>query len=156
MSSTWVPASQNSSHVGSAGVGVISMRCAPLALPTFATAEFKRFFDYGRAVRCMRPLGLGRFMHLMVLHGYQGADTVAEQLALTDQLCDAAFGELGVVAGEQPCLLDGDFNVEPTKIPCLAKGISAGLWVDFEECYWWSSQGFHGWLPSCCCCGSFL
>ena len=25
-----------------------------------------------------------------------------------------------------------DFNVEPTKIPCLAKGISAGLWVDLE------------------------
>ena len=23
----------------------------------------------------------------------------------------------------------GDFNVEPTKVPCLAKGISAGLWV---------------------------
>ena len=22
--------------------------------------------------------------------------------------------------------------MEPTKIPCLAKGISAGLWVDFE------------------------
>ena len=29
-------------------------------------------------------------------------------------------------------MLVGDFNVEPTKIPCLAKGILAGLWVDFE------------------------
>ena len=29
-------------------------------------------------------------------------------------------------------MLVGDFNVEPTKIPCLAKGISAGLWVDLE------------------------
>ena len=29
----------------------------------------------------------------------------------------------------------GDFNVEPTKIPCLAKGISAGLWVDFQEAW---------------------
>ena len=38
---------------------VVSMRGAPLALPTFATAQFKRFFDYGRAVRCMLPLGLG-------------------------------------------------------------------------------------------------
>ena len=27
----------------------------------------------------------------------------------------------------------GDFNVEPTKIPCLAKWIPAGLWVDFGE-----------------------
>ena len=37
-----------------------------------------------------------------------------------------------VVARGQPCMLVGDFNVEPTKIPCLAKGISAGLWVDLD------------------------
>ena len=78
------------------------------------------------------PLGAGRFMHLFVLYGYQGADTDAEQLALTDQLFDAALGEVSIVARGQPCLLVGDFNVEPTKIPCLAKGISAGLWVDLE------------------------
>ena len=46
----WAPASQDSSHVGSAGVGVVSLRCALLSLPTFATAQFKRFFDCGRAV----------------------------------------------------------------------------------------------------------
>ncbi len=40
-----------------------------------------------------------------------------------------------MVARGQPCLLVGDFNVEPTKIPCLAKGISAGLWVDLEEAW---------------------
>ena len=39
------------------------------------------------------------------------------------------------VARGQPCLLVGDFTVEPTKIPCLAKAISAGLWVDFEEAW---------------------
>ena len=52
----------------------------------------------------------------------------------------------------------GDFNVKPTKIPCLAKGISAGLWVDFEEAWAlasglqpaptckrdWASDGGHG------------
>ena len=38
-----------------------------------------------------------------------------------------------MVSRGQPCMIVGDFNVEPTKIPCLAKGISAGLWVDFEE-----------------------
>ena len=37
-----------------------------------------------------------------------------------------------MVAREQPCLVVGHFNVEPTKIPCLAKGISAGLLVDLE------------------------
>ena len=86
-------------------------------------------------MRCLLPLASGRFLHLCVLYGYQGADTDAEQLALTDQLFDAALGELHSVATGQPCLLVGDFNVEPTKIPCLAKGISAGLWVDFGEAW---------------------
>ena len=78
ISSVWAPASQDSSHVGNAGVGVVSLRGAPLALPTFATALFKSFFDYGR---CLLPLASGRFLHLCVLYGYQGADTDAEQLA---------------------------------------------------------------------------
>ena len=69
----------------------------------------------------MLPLGAGRFVHLVVLHGYQGADADAEQLALTDQLFDAALGELSVVARGQPCLLVGDFNVEPTKSPLPGK-----------------------------------
>ena len=60
-------------------------------------------------------------------YGYQGADSYAEQLALTEQLFDAALGELGAVARDQSCLIVGDFNVEPTKIPSLAGGISAGL-----------------------------
>ena len=62
------------------------------ALPSFATTQFKLFFDCGRAVRYMLPLGAGRFIHLFVLYGYQGADTDVEQLALTGQLFDAALG----------------------------------------------------------------
>ena len=84
ISSVWAPASQVSSHVGNAGVGVVSLRGAPLALPTFATAQFKSSFDCGRVVRCLLPLASGRFLHLCVLYGYQGADTDAEQLALTE------------------------------------------------------------------------
>ena len=71
----------------------------------------------------------------MVLYGYQGADSDAEQLALNEQLFDAAMGELGMVARGQPCLIIGDFTVDPTKIPCLAKGISAGLWFDLESAW---------------------
>ena len=85
LSSIWAPASQDSSHVGNAGVGVVSLRGAPLALPTFAAAQFQSFFDCGRAVRCMLPLASGWFLHLFVLYGYQGADSDAEQLSLTDQ-----------------------------------------------------------------------
>ena len=114
LASVSAPASQDSSHVGNAGVGVVSLRFASLFLPTFATAQFRRFFDCGRAVRCLLPLGAGRFMHLVVLHGFQGADVDADQLALTEQLFDAAFGELSVV---QPCL------------------VSAGLWVDLESAW---------------------
>ena len=40
----------------------------------------------------MLPVASGRFLHLVVLHGYQGADADAEQLALTEQLFDAALG----------------------------------------------------------------
>ena len=71
LASIWSPACQDSSHVGHAGVGVVSLKGAPVALPTLATAQCKRFFDCGGAVRCLVPLGAGRFMHLVVLYGYQ-------------------------------------------------------------------------------------
>ena len=114
--------------------GVLLFPCLPLLLRILSV-----FFDCGRAVRCMLPLRCGRFLHLVVLYGYQGADREAEKLALTDQLLDAAFRQLRVVAREQPCLVVGDFNVEPTKIPYLAKGISAGLWVDLEAAWAFAS-----------------
>ena len=111
----WAPASQVSSHVGNAGVGVVSLRGAPLALPTFVTAQFKSFFDCGRAVRCLLPLGAGRFMHLFVVYGFLGADVDSEQLALTEQLFDAVLGELDVVARGQPCLSGAHQNPLPGK-----------------------------------------
>ena len=61
ISSIWAPACQDSSHIGNAGVGVVSLKGAPLSLPTFATAQFQRFFDCGRAVWCLLPLGSSSF-----------------------------------------------------------------------------------------------
>ena len=135
IASILAPASQESSLVAQAGVGVVSLSGAPLALPFFATVQFRRFFECGRAVRCLLPIGGGRFMHFVVLYRFHSADRDAEQLPLTEQLFDAALGELEVVAWGQPCLIVGDFNVEPTKIPCLATGISAALWVDLEAAW---------------------
>ena len=63
-SSVWSPASQESSHVGHGGVGVISLKGAPLSLPSSVTAQFRRFFDCGRALRCLLPVASGRFLHL--------------------------------------------------------------------------------------------
>ena len=91
-------ASQKFSHVDLAGVGVVSLKGAPLSLPTISTTAFRTYSALGGAVRCLLPLGFGRFMHLVVLYGYQGSNNSSEQLHLTDQLVDAALGELAVVA----------------------------------------------------------
>ena len=99
VSSIWSPASHELSAEGNAGVGVVSLRGAPLALPTFATPGFQRFFELGRAVRCLIPLGCRRLMHLVVLYGCYGADSSAEKLQLTNLLFEPALGELAVVAG---------------------------------------------------------
>ena len=52
--------------------------------------------------------------------------TDAEQLALTEQLFDAALGDLGVVAGEQPCLIVGSSTWSPPKSIAWQKGFRLG------------------------------
>ena len=59
---------------------------------------------------------------------------------------------MAVVARGSPCLLAGDFNEEPTKIPCLSKGFSAGLWVDLDAA--WSDA--EGQLPTVTCKRSWV
>ena len=44
LASIWAPPSQDASHVGHAGVGVVSLCGAPLSLPSIATVQFQRFF----------------------------------------------------------------------------------------------------------------
>ena len=90
----WNLPSQKSAHVRHAGVGVISLRGVPLSLPTFATEGFRRFVNVARVVRCLLPLG-GRFMHLVVVYGFQGATKRAEQLQLTEQLFDTVLQGVG-------------------------------------------------------------
>ena len=74
-------------------------------------------------------------MHLVVVYGYQGAEDDAEKLCLTDQLFEAALCELAVVSRGQPCVLAGDFNIVPSKIPCLLKGVMHGHWFDLREAW---------------------
>ena len=84
LASVWAPASQDTSHVGHAGVGVISLGVLQSLYLPLQLRNLSVFFDCGRAVRCMLPLGCGRFLHLVVLYGCQGADRDAEKLALTE------------------------------------------------------------------------
>ena len=67
LASVWAPALQEASHVGHADGASVS-------LPSIATVQCQRFFDCGRAVRCVLPFGGGRVMHLIILYGFQGAD----------------------------------------------------------------------------------
>ena len=85
----------------------------------------------GRSGVCCRWVLVGSCIWLFCMV-IRGLILILNSFALTDQLFGAALGEFSVVARGQPCMLVGDFNVELTKIPCLAKGISAGLWVDLE------------------------
>ena len=81
------------------------------------------------------PLGGGRFMHLVVLYDYQASDCDAEQLALTEQLFDAALGKLGVVAPRQLCLIVGDFFVSPPRFLVCPKESRLGSRVDLEAAW---------------------
>ena len=81
---------------GMRGVGVVSLKGAPLSLPTIATAPFRKFFDQECAVRCSLPIGGRRFMHLVVVFGLHGSDG-AVQLSLNDMSPDAMLSELAVV-----------------------------------------------------------
>ena len=131
--SLWTPACQETSHVGHAGVGLVSLRGAPLFKAVPSTRDFRDWIKLGRVLRTVIPVGKGRVVHVVVVYGFQGADGDPEKLARTDQLFQAVMCELRVVGDGHPFLLLGDFNIEPFKIPCLAKGILDGLIVDFAE-----------------------
>ena len=49
---------------------------------------------WGGVLRCLVPVAGGRIIHVVVVHGLQGADTDVEKLICTEQLFQAVFGEL--------------------------------------------------------------
>ena len=89
----------------------------------------------GRAWSVTLRTGMGRVVHLVVVHGYQGAEEDSEKLLLTDKLLQAVLAEAQVVCVGQPLLFTGDLNADPGVIPCLAKGISSGKFVDLASAY---------------------
>ena len=119
------------------GLGWSVCGAAPLALPTFATAGFLEFFRLGRVLRVTLPAGNGGVVHLFVVYGYQEGvpEEDAEKLQLTDKLPQAVLAEARVVCTGQPVLIAGDLNADPAVIPCLAKAISAGRFVDLALAY---------------------
>ena len=98
-------------------MGVISFHGAPLSLPTLFTSSFKEFFRLGRAMRVVLPLGNGSVAHLFVIHGYQGAESDPEKLALTEHLLAAVLAEAKMCCSDHPVMLVGDLNADPFVIP---------------------------------------
>ena len=130
--SVWSPACPDQVAGGRAGVGVVSLGGGPLSLPSFVTLEF---FKVGRVLRSTLPTGKGGVVHLFVVHGYQGAEEDADQLKLTDKLLQAVLAEAQVACVGQPMLIADDLTSDPAVIPCLAKGITAGRFVDLALAY---------------------
>ena len=92
LTSIWAPASQDSSHVGNAGVVVVSCawRSPLLCLHLLLLSLSLSLIAGGLCGVCfhLRLVGLCTCLFFMVS---QGADAVAEQLALTEQLFDTAL-----------------------------------------------------------------
>ena len=78
---------------------------------------------------------MGGVVLLFVVCGYQGTEEDSEKLQLTDKLLQAVLAEAQGVYVGQPLLIAGDLNADPAVIPCLAKGISAGGFVDLALAY---------------------
>ena len=101
-------------------------RCRHLLLISFGD-----LLDLGRAARCffflLVAVGLCTWWCCIVFKGCQGGDPSGGYRS--------AFCELDVIARGQLVLVICDFNVEPTKVPCLSKRILAGLWVDLEAAW---------------------
>ena len=134
--SVWSLACLDQVAGGHAGVRVVSLGGASLSLLSFVTPQFQEFFILGRVLRTTLPTGKGRggVFHLFVVYGYHGAEEDAEQL-LTDKLLQAVLAEAQVVCVGQPLLIAVDLNADLAVIPCLAKGISAGRFVDLALAY---------------------
>ena len=133
--SVWAPACQDNISGGHAVVGVVSLRGAPLTLPSFCTPGFLEFFHMGRALRVILPLASGRIAHLFVLYGYQGASEDPNKLALTNKLLEAVICEARVCGSGQPVIFAGDLNVQPGLIPVVAKAFGCGRLVDLEAAF---------------------
>ena len=121
-------------------VGMLVLVLLVLLVPPFlshffATPQFQELFRLGQVLRAALPTAQGGVVHLFVVYGYHGAEEDADQLQLINKLLHAVFAEAQVVCIGQNMLIAGGLNADPAVIPCLAKGISAGRYVDLALAY---------------------
>ena len=103
MTSIWSPACQDTSHVGAAGIGLVSLKGDPVSIPSIATPEFRRYRHMGRALLCS----------YFWVYGFQEADKDLEKLALTELLFQAVCARPKFLEKESLFYFAGKFNVLP-------------------------------------------
>ena len=133
--SVWALACQDRIAGGHAGVGVVSLGGAALSLPSFRHTSVPGVLQVGSGFENHSSYCSRRSGSSFVVYGYQGAEEDADKLQLTDRLLQAVLAEAQAVCIGQPLLIAGDLNADPAVIPCLAKGISAGRYVDLALAY---------------------
>ena len=98
--------------------------------------SFKQFSKLGRVLRTTLPYWYrksGSSVCCLWLSG--GGRRCWISIQLTDKLLQAVLVETKVVWIGQPMLITGVLNADLVVIPCLAKGISAGRYVDLALAY---------------------
>ena len=91
--------------------------------------------DWGERFESLYQLVKGEWFICLSFMGIRGAEEDAVKLQLTDKLLQAVLAEARVVCTGQLVLIAGDLDADPAVIPCLAKAISAGRFVDLALAY---------------------
>ena len=97
--------------------------------PSLVTPEFKEYFWLGRAMRVTLPTGEGGVVHLLWFMGVRGLRRMLKNFCILISYSAPSSQKPRWCVG-QPLLVVGDLNADPGIIPCLAKGIAAGRFVD--------------------------
>ena len=105
--------------------------------PTLCYLAFAEFFRMGRTMRVVLHWYGAGVAHLFVVYGYQGSESDADQLALTDQLITSVLCEAMVCCSVQPTILVADLNADPSVVP-LANGYLMEVGFDLEKLSRWA------------------
>ena len=149
----WAPACQDLISGGHAGVEVIRLHGAPLSASSVIAPEFREFFRLERALRDTIPTG---DVGVVAIRGRRRILRSSRLLKSCLTLCLLRPRWCVWVS---LCLLLGDLNADAGSIPCLAKGIFAGRFVDLALAYsvgaWKEPDvAFKFKLDECACSGS--
>ena len=106
ISSLWTAACQESSHVGHAGVGIVSLKGAQLVHAVPYAHDFKSVVGLWRVLRCA-PCSRGCCCFVRVP---KGLIQILKKFSVTDLLFQAVLCELSVVGQGPLQLILGDFQ----------------------------------------------